>query len=106
MGWEMRRGSLYYYQKRRVNGKVVSTLHRAGPHAEAIAAEDEQARAECAAAEVELAALKVAWAAEDRALTDFHEATAALTTATRLLNGYHMHKGQWRKGRYEWRIYQ
>ena len=102
MGWEFRKGKRYYYQKRRVNGRVVSTYVGAGQLAD-IAAEldaldrmrrqqdmllDQAERAtfaEHAQTPVELAALLA------EARTAVH---TALTEA-----GYHQHKRQWRKRR-------
>lgn len=99
MAWETRAGRRYYYRKRRDGGRVVSEYIGSGPGAEAMATLDDYAR---------LRALqeRETWREEverqrdiDRALDEAGDLVRLLTYATLLANGYHTHKGQWRKKR-------
>lgn len=99
MGWETRGNGRYYYRKRRVGDSVVSEYVGRGPFAELEAALDlvEQAERE---------AERQRWLREitaDRELAREIDRVCKMITAvcnaTLLLNGYHTHKGQWRKAR-------
>lgn len=90
MGWEERRGRKYFYRKRWIDGRVQSEYCGRGALAEAAFALDElkrQAREEERQRAIDEGV--------DRAcLLARHLIYAAL-----LLNGYHMHRGEWRKRR-------
>ena len=99
MAWETRAGRRYYYRKRRDGGRVVSEYIGSGPGAEAMATLDDYAR-------ILERQEREAWKAEvahqreiDRALDDAGTLLRLLTHATLVANGYHSHKGQWRKKR-------
>src|SRR4051794_34960339 len=100
MAWETRRnGRTYYYRKRWVNGRCVSEYQGTGRLAE-IGAELQAIRNARAVdwrdqAEAERAALPP----DDPALADLETLLAGLTRAVLLVNGYHTHKGTWRKRR-------
>jgi len=99
MGWEKRRGKEYYYRKRRIGDRVLSEYVGTGPAAEAAAAIDELERLaqeeERQLFRQERERQRAIDGAVDRAcLLARHLIHAAL-----LLNGYHMHRGEWRKRR-------
>jgi hypothetical protein len=97
MGWEKRRNGYYYYRKRRVNGRVRSEYVGRGDVAQIsveIIQDDQRDRKtgrearHCARqAEAEI----------DRQLANVDAALSALTNAHLHAEGYHKHKGQWRK---------
>ena len=101
MGFEDRKGRLYYYAKRREGGRVVSEYRGGGDlalyagvlaeeEAERKAAERDQRRRE--RAEGERLDAEV-----DRLL----RLVEALSASELVAAGYHNHKGQWRKRRDE-----
>ena len=99
MGWETRSGNRYYYRKRWVNGRPVSEYVGAGMAA--IWAEVllgiERYERQAAAAEWRRVVEAERQAA--RALAEVDAVTHALTAAVLIVNGYHVHKRQWRKQR-------
>ena len=97
MGWEQRRGKRYYYRKRREGGRVVSEYFGAGLRAEQVAARDEQARRQRAEERARLTEHKQA----EKVLDEYQTLAEALTRATLIGEGYHTHKGEWRKKRHD-----
>ena len=96
MGWEKRRGRHYYYRKRREGGRVISEYVGTGPAAELAAASDgllQQQRAKERKARAESENVEMI-------LDDIQALTQALARATLLVEGYHTHRGQWRKKRH------
>jgi hypothetical protein len=95
MAWEARKEGRYYYQKRRVSGRVVSFYVGAGLSGQ-IAAEADQARRQREqAARDDLRESD----ALDSILDDLIEATDILTDATLIAAGFHRHKREWRRRR-------
>lgn len=99
MGWEKRRNDLYYYRKRREGERVVSKYVGRGGLAEAVAAFDTLGRRQ---RELE----HLTWQLEreeildiDQAGSEAQEVILALTRAWLLTQGFHTHKGQWRRRR-------
>jgi len=93
MSWETRKDKSYYYRKRRVDGHVISEYLGRAENAARAATEDtrvhdnrtqEQARVQ------ELDELI-------RQYDQFAQSVQMLVDAHLLLNGYHKHRGQWRK---------
>jgi hypothetical protein len=99
MGWEERRGKRYYYRKRRVNGRVVSEYIGHGEKAEQIAAEDARERDVVKQKRTENAARLAEFAAFDQDVKEFRAMVDTLARNTFEANGYHQHKGQWRRKR-------
>src|SRR3712207_1377909 len=99
MPWEQRGNGSYYYRKRREGGRVISEYLGAG-HAAALAAQLEDAEREerAAARDAELQA-RAATEASDPLLAELETLLQTLTRAVLLSNGYHQHKGQWRRKR-------
>jgi len=99
MAWEKRRGKEYYYRKRRIGGRVMSKYVGTGPDAEAASALDELTRQ----AQEEKRDLFRQERERQRAIDEAVDRACRLTRhliyAALLLNGYHMHQGEWRKRR-------
>lgn len=97
MGWEKRRNGYYYYRKRRVNGRVRSEYVGRGAIAQIsveIIQNDQRDR------KTGREALRCAQQAEkeiDRQLAIAEAAIYAITDAKLSVEGYHKHKGQWRR---------
>lgn len=100
MGWEKRGNKQYYYEKRRVGDKVYSKYIGNGPSADLMSAlvEYGQLVKSLKQAEIEIMRSELE---EDRAverhLDQIGSWIRTLTSAILLVNGYHTHKGQWRK---------
>jgi hypothetical protein len=99
MAWERRGPNLYYYQSKRVDGRVRKKYVGTGEVAQAIAHADESIRRRRAAhserARVELVeARTIASAGEE-----LWEAAEILAVAQLVASGYHRHKGEWRMRR-------
>lgn len=99
MGWERRGSGNYYYRKKRVGGRVVTEYVGKGLSAELGALFDDKMRSE---RELERAAREKARAEEeqiDHALVELEELVQAITRGYLIVQGYHKHKGQWRRKR-------
>jgi hypothetical protein len=100
MAWERRDSNLYYYQSKRVDGRVRKKYVGAGEVAQAIARSDETIRrsrvvqSERARGELEEARTLVS------AGEELCEAADILAVAQLVAAGYHRHKGQWRMRRH------
>ncbi len=99
MGWEKRKGGLYYYRKRRHGNCVVSEYLGSGELAGAIAALDQIEREEREYKRWVERQEREALDREARQVRDVLDQIRALTHAALIAGGYHMHKGQWRKRR-------
>jgi hypothetical protein len=99
MGWERRGNGLYYYSKRKVGGRVISTYHGAGPMAEAIAAGHEYLRARSSEERVERDSARRAVDEFAGLVDEFSRLTRAATRAVLLSRGCYEHKRQWRRPR-------
>ena len=99
MGWEERRGRKYFYRKRRNGGRVVSEYVGRGQLAEAVAAQDESKRLAQDQPRELLRQERERQRAIDEAVDRACRLTRHLIYAALLLNGYHMHRGEWRKTR-------
>ena len=99
MAWERRGSNLFYYQSKRVDGRVQKKYVGAGEVAQAIAHADETIRRsraerrERGRAQLEEASSLAAAGAE------LHEAAEILARAQMVAAGYHSHKGEWRMRR-------
>lgn len=99
MAWERRRNKKYYYRKRRIGDRVVSEYVGVGPVAEAAATLDELTRQAQEEIREVLRRERDRQRAIDEAVDRACRLTRHLIYAALLLNGYHMHRGQWRKKR-------
>ncbi len=99
MGWEERKGRLYYYEKRREGKCVVSTYVGTGSFAEACAVLNESKRENRQRRREAIREEQEALDREARQVIDVLDQIRALTHAALIAGGYHLHKGQWRKCR-------
>jgi hypothetical protein len=101
MGWELRKGKLYYYQKTRI-GKHIISRYMSGERGE-LAAKlveiDRERRALERAQRAEERARERAAMADSPELAAFYKQTRLLLDAATVAAGYHRHKHQWRKRR-------
>ena len=99
MGWEQKGESKYYYQKYRVGIRVVSKYIGRGEIAELIAEEDYHRRTR---KQMERHKHKREVEKErqyDQLADLIYGRNTSVAKALLLINGYHTHKGQWRKKR-------
>ena len=96
MGIERRGNHSYYYHKQR-RGKQVVSIYGGGEFVERIA--EFQAAQRNARARQRLAerAIRAEEKRIDDALKELEQTTRALVRGVLLAQGYHTHKGQWRK---------
>ena len=97
MSWEKKGKSKYYYQKYRVGDKVFSKYIGNDKAAEATAAIDEQQRKQ---RRLERMMIKEIFEKEKKYIDmaiDINRQNSNLIKALMLINGFHTHKGQWRK---------
>ncbi len=100
MAWETRNGrGSYYTRTKRVDGRVVREYIGTGPAAKVIADLDALEREERQRNRVEFQAVKETQRLIDRKTDKETRLIKTLTQAILLVNGYHNHKGQWRKKR-------
>ena len=97
MGWEERNGNRYYYQKERRGGKVVSVYVGRGELARLVAQMDRGRRLEREQKRQRFETMKEELLRQRDRVREVQKAIRALERATLLRNGYHTHKGQWRK---------
>lgn len=99
MSWETRGNNSYYYQKKRVNGKVVSEYVGKGFLAQEIAlmdlAERQERNKEAEVMKKESTELKLL----DQQVTQVTSFIKQLLEGVLIISGFHKHKGQWRKVR-------
>jgi len=102
MAWESRKGSSgsYYTRSLRVKGKVVREYIGTGPTALAIAELDALDRQQRHHDQINFKVEKEAQRSIDRKIDEETKIVQTMTDAVLLVNGYHYHKGQWRKKRY------
>ena len=98
MGWETRSGHRYFYTAERRNGRVVKQ-YWPGVTGELLAEQLEkskQAQLEKQKAEKEI---QGRLDRIDQSLAEFADLTQAAIEAVVLLNGFHFHRGEWRRKR-------
>lgn len=99
MGWEKRGSGQYYYQKKRVNGRVVSQYVGSGILAEASQMLDQAEKGKRDLEKIEQQAEKERVAALDQAVDQNLVSIGELIESTLIAYGYHKVKGEWRKKR-------
>ena len=99
MAWESRGGRRYYYSKKRIGKRVISTYIGSGLFGEMAAEIDYEEQEQRRWNHQEWKNLKEEVKAIDRELDMAGDLIRALIRANLLLYGYHPHKGQWRKRR-------
>ena len=101
MSWEERDGRRYYYRKHRVGRRVVSEYIGSGLIAEMVSEQDEMDRQQRMRDRKSFEKHITRNKKMDDELDSVIEMTRAVIRARFLLSGFHPHKGQWRKKRYE-----
>lgn len=99
MGWESRRGGQYYYQKKRIDGRVVSEYVGGGTFAQALSCLEAADRTERAVERERKREARRSEEEADAALDAVTDMATILTTAALLVAGCHTHRGQWRRKR-------
>lgn len=99
MAWEQRGNGRYYYRKDWENGHCVSVYLGAGETAVLIATCERYRQAEEAQAREAERSRRAEVAACDQTIAELEQLTRELMRAVLLMNGYHQHKGQWRRKR-------
>ncbi len=99
MGWERRGsgGQLYFYVKKRIGGRVTSLYVGSGLLAELSAAEIVRNREVRERQREVMRSLREEHADQDQAVRELDHLTKALVRAVLLAQGFHEHKGQWRR---------
>jgi hypothetical protein len=97
MGWEKRSNGLYYYRKRREGGRVVSEYVGSGELAQAIATLDALDRQRRELERLDWQEQREEILGIARAGNEAQALILDLTRAWLLAQGYHTHKGQWRR---------
>jgi hypothetical protein len=101
MSWDKKSNfGPYYYRSQRVGSRVRKIYVGRGPEAEATAKKDEQRRAQRASEQASRKEAEAALREVEQALDDLEGFTNALVEATLTSNGYHFHRGSWRKRRH------
>jgi adenosyl cobinamide kinase/adenosyl cobinamide phosphate guanylyltransferase len=100
MGWDQKRPDRkYYYRSRWVDGRSIKEYVGSGPSADLEAQKDERVRQERCARQAAWLADEQRLAVPTALLNEVHRLVGLLTTATLLVWGFHLHKGQWRRKR-------
>jgi hypothetical protein len=99
MAWENRGNRQYYYQKRRVGGRVVSEYVGFGYMGDLAAQLDASERRKQRVQRERLRREQVAQDDLDEQLDEVGRQIIDLVTAVLLVSGYHTHKRQWRRRR-------
>lgn len=97
MAWEQRGQKRYYYRKKRANGRVISEYCGSDVTGQITELEAQRRQAERKAQREE----KEAFRRLERQIDDVCQDIGLIRNALLVANGYHRHKGQWRKKRNE-----
>lgn len=98
MAWEYReRGGPYYYRNRKVRGRVVREYVGGGLVAELVAADDIEARQKREALRAEERMQREVVAAAVGDLLRLQDASLSLAQAVLADEGFHLHRGEWRR---------
>jgi hypothetical protein len=100
MPWVDRGHRKYFYKSKRLpDGRIGKVYFGNGWRAEQAAKADAEAKRRREAARAEIRRIEVALQRLDDLVTELDECSNLLTMATLFTNGWHQHKGQWRKRR-------
>ena len=101
MAWEDRRGRQYYYRKKRIGKHVVSEYIGSGFLGEIVAEMEAEEREQRKYERSKFKKMKEETRVMDNELDSIGDLIRTLIRAKLILSGYHPHKGQWRKRRYD-----
>jgi hypothetical protein len=99
MGLEKRGNNLYYYRKRRIGSRVVSEYMGGGEWAHLVAHLDALEREKQDEDRYSLQRRRAEIMEGDKALAELERLIRTLVQGIMLAEGYHTHKGQWRRRR-------
>lgn len=99
MGWETRGNGRYYYRKRREGRRVVSEFV-SNKFGSLVAMLDEERQAERAQQRRAERAEREKIRAMDAVMNRMNDLVVATVNSALIAEGYHRHRGQWRKRRY------
>jgi hypothetical protein len=100
MGWERRQqGGVYYYRSVRIHGLPRKAYYGAGEAGVAQAERDAEERGRRQAERQAILAERQRAAAADATLEEARSWADLLVAAVLVMDGYHHHRGQWRKWR-------
>ena len=99
MAWEQRGNRCYYYRKHWENGRCKSVYLGAGETAALLATCERYRRAEEAQTRETERTRRTEDEDYDQAVAQLERLTRELTRNVLVMNGYHQHKGQWRRKR-------
>jgi hypothetical protein len=99
MGLEKRGNNLYYYRKRRIGSRVVSEYMGGGEWAHLATHLDALERDKQDEGRYGLQRLRAEIMEGDKALAELEQLIRTLVQGILLAEGYHAHKGQWRRKR-------
>lgn len=97
MGWEVRNGQRYYYEKRRVDGRVRSVYVGSGDEGQQASQQAEQRKAEERTAKKARKEARAELERVEQAIGMFGSDVSLVVEACLLLNGYRLHGGEVRK---------
>ena len=95
MAWETRGGKRYFYEKKRVNGRVVSVYRGSDVAGQLAELEGQQKDGQRRKQKEERAAFRQM----ERKIDDLCDEITLIRNALLIATGHHRHKGQWRKKR-------
>ncbi len=101
MAWEQRNGQRYYYRKKRKDGRVLSQYIGAGEIADLFSLIDRDEHLERRWNQIKWKMKKDDAEKLDKDQKSLCNLTRQILRACLLVKGYHPHKGQWRKKRYD-----
>jgi gamma-glutamyl-gamma-aminobutyrate hydrolase PuuD len=97
MSWEKRGNSDYYYRKCRIGDRVVSQYFGGGTIAKLVASQDQLEHEQASAQKSAQHQIRIEEKEWNRLVSSVYERNTLLFKAVMLVNGYHTHKGQWRR---------
>ena len=101
MGWETRGGREYYYRKERDGQRVRSVYIGTGETARLLAQFDVLLNDERESERAQIRRERAQWEKHDAEIDSLCALIETLTTGALLAAGFHTHKRQWRRTRYE-----
>src|SRR5688572_7366230 len=99
MAWETRDNQRYYYRKRRVGRRVVSEYVGSGEVASLIAQLDMIERGKQEEDRFRSSEEHTELLAQEKEIADLEQTINTLVQGILMVEGYHTHKGEWRRKR-------
>ena len=105
MAWEHRGNNKYYYRKKRLGKRVISEYVGRGVVAELVAASDvmnrNQRKMERKSTDLTIQNFNRTFLYSDKMIENYENKADTVVKSYLILNGYHQHKGEWRKARHD-----